>query len=116
MNETPRNKVQKKVVSKKRSWKGGGKKSHNAVRNQRLGFEARKETDGYTKRERVYKVSEREREREREENGDNVGGCVGGEKRFLGGTTCSELEIDRTWSVAAHCGRGKVKSQQMRVP
>jgi len=45
---------------------GGGKKSHNAVRNQRLGFEARKETDGYTKRERVYKVSERERERERE--------------------------------------------------
>jgi len=41
---------------------------------------------------------------------------VGGEKRFLGGTTCSELEIDRTWSVAAHCGRGKVKSQQMRVP
>jgi hypothetical protein len=69
MNETPRNKVQKKVVSKKRSWKGGGKKSHNAVRNQRLGFEARKETDGYTKRERVYKVSERERERERGEWG-----------------------------------------------
>jgi hypothetical protein len=25
------------------------------------------------------------------------------------GTTCSELEIDRTWSVAAHCGGGEGK-------
>jgi len=42
---------------------------------------------------------------------------VGGwREEVLRGTTCSELEIDRTWSVAAHCGRGKVKSQQMRVP
>jgi hypothetical protein len=63
-------------VTKKHSWKK--EKSHNAVRNQRLGFEATKETDGYTKRERVYKVSERERER-------RVGTMwVGGERRFLG--------------------------------
>jgi hypothetical protein len=58
-------------VSKKHSWKFF-LKGHNAVRNQRLGFEATKETDGYTKRESLYKVSETYRERE--ESGDNVGG------------------------------------------
>jgi hypothetical protein len=62
-----------KKHTQKHSWKFL-KKGHNAVRNQRLGFEATKETDGYTKREREYTRSLRQREREREETGDNVGG------------------------------------------
>jgi hypothetical protein len=88
-------------VTEKHSWKK--EKSHNAVRNQRLGFEATKETDGYTKRERGYEVSVRERERERGERGQ----CGWMERGGSWGTTCSELEIDGTWSVAAHCGGGR---------
>jgi hypothetical protein len=53
-----------------------------------------------TQREKEYTRSERERE----ESGDNVGGW---REDVLGGTTCCELEIDRTWSVAAHCGGGR---------
>jgi hypothetical protein len=51
-------------------------------------------------KKQYYKVSERERE----ESGDNVGGW---REEVLEGTTCSELEIDGTWSVAAHCGGGR---------